>query len=134
MLFHRVPRIPRIPPWAPVLALAGGLLEGAWILLGRRLGLGTAECSFKRITGHPCPTCGSTRGVLALLHGRPLEALALNPLVFGTGALVLAAFLARLATGRAPTLSWTPANRRRAWAFAILAVLANWLYLDLRGI
>ena len=32
-------------------------------------------------TGLYCPGCGSTRALYALLHGRPGEALAMNPLL-----------------------------------------------------
>lgn len=37
-------------------------------------------CLFKRITHIPCPSCGSTRAILSLLHRNFLEALLLNPL------------------------------------------------------
>jgi hypothetical protein len=36
-------------------------------------------CLIKRVTGVPCPSCGSTRSVLNLLHGEILEALYINP-------------------------------------------------------
>ena len=36
-------------------------------------------CLFKRITGIPCPSCGSTRSVLSLLNGDILAAMYLNP-------------------------------------------------------
>jgi len=37
-------------------------------------------CLFKNISTIPCPSCGSTRSVLALLNGRFLESLLINPL------------------------------------------------------
>ncbi len=37
-------------------------------------------CIIKNITGYPCPSCGTTRGVMALLHGQWATALWLNPL------------------------------------------------------
>jgi len=36
-------------------------------------------CLIKRVTGVPCPSCGSTRSVLNLLHGDFLKALYINP-------------------------------------------------------
>ena len=36
-------------------------------------------CLIKRITNIPCPSCGSTRSVLSLLHGDFLTALYINP-------------------------------------------------------
>jgi hypothetical protein len=38
-------------------------------------------CIFRKLTGIPCPTCGATRGVLALMDGRVFDAFFLNPLV-----------------------------------------------------
>jgi Protein of unknown function (DUF2752) len=39
-------------------------------------------CLFKRITSIPCPSCGSTRSVLALLKGDVIGALLWNPFGF----------------------------------------------------
>lgn len=39
-------------------------------------------CIFKQITGIPCPSCGTTRSVLALLQGNYQEAFFINPLGF----------------------------------------------------
>ena len=36
-------------------------------------------CLFKRITGLPCPSCGSTRSVLSILNGDYIGALLWNP-------------------------------------------------------
>jgi hypothetical protein len=59
------------------LALAVVALEPLW-----RLASGVLRpCVFRAVTGIPCPTCGATRGTLALLDGQPLVALELNPLV-----------------------------------------------------
>ena len=37
-------------------------------------------CPFKALTGIPCPGCGGTRALYAILHGDILEALYINPL------------------------------------------------------
>jgi Protein of unknown function (DUF2752) len=36
-------------------------------------------CPLRTLTGIPCPLCGSTRGVVAAVHGHLGHALALNP-------------------------------------------------------
>lgn len=43
-------------------------------------GSGMGICVFKRITGIPCPSCGSTRAVTALLQGDVTGSLMLNPI------------------------------------------------------
>jgi hypothetical protein len=43
---------------------------------------GTGICILKHTTGIPCPSCGSTRAVLSILHGNLLQALHWNPLGF----------------------------------------------------
>jgi hypothetical protein len=48
-------------------------------------------CPLRTLTGVPCPLCGSTRGVIAAVHGHVGHALALNPASLGV--LVLAAML-----------------------------------------
>ena len=37
------------------------------------------SCPLRTLTGIPCPLCGSTRGVIAAVHGHLGHALALNP-------------------------------------------------------
>jgi len=39
------------------------------------------SCTFKGLTGLPCPTCGSTRSLVHLSHGDVADALAMNPLI-----------------------------------------------------
>jgi len=39
----------------------------------------TEVCLMKRMTNIPCPSCGSTRSVLSLIHGDFLQALYINP-------------------------------------------------------
>jgi hypothetical protein len=89
------------------------------------------ECAFRDFTGLPCPTCGSTRGAIALLDGRILDALAFNPLVMASG-------LAFLAGGVvAPIWAWragTVPDLDRAlpmWVrlAIVAAILINWSYL-----
>lgn len=43
---------------------------------------GIEICPFKRVTTLPCPSCGSTRSVIALLTGDFQKALLINPLGF----------------------------------------------------
>lgn len=44
-------------------------------------------CMFAKVTHHPCPGCGSTRAVLALLHGDLHDVVRYNP--FGPAMAVL---------------------------------------------
>ncbi len=43
------------------------------------LGSGVVQCPFAAMTHEPCPGCGSTRSVLALLHLHVGQAFFLNP-------------------------------------------------------
>lgn len=50
-------------------------------------GLDLTVCIFKRVTGLPCPSCGTTRAVSSLFSGEIVQSLFLNPfgiLVAGT--------------------------------------------------
>ncbi len=48
-------------------------------------------CIIKRVTSIPCPSCGSTRSVYALLSGQVLESLLINP--FGVLISIIMLFL-----------------------------------------
>lgn len=47
------------------------------------------SCMFKQITGIACPSCGSSRSVLAMLNNQFMEALIWNPLGFIIAAVLL---------------------------------------------
>lgn len=65
-----------------------------------------AVCLFRRATGLPCASCGLTRSVVLLLHGRLGEAVALHP--FGPIALALA-------IGQLPPRLTSLGGRPRPW-------------------
>ncbi|MGC8762299.1 MAG: DUF2752 domain-containing protein [Acidobacteriota bacterium] len=125
------------PAW--IFVGIGLLLLGAGVFLVMEVlpqGLRPA-CGFHAVTGKPCPTCGMTRSLGALFHGRLREALRLNPLaavVFGILALwVAAGALSRLA-GRNLRVETTPREERLLWVLLLLAFLGNWAYLWVAGL
>ncbi len=116
-------------------ATAGALAwGGAWLAWGLPL----PPCAFRAVTGCPCPTCGATRCVLALLHGRVAEALSWNPLVFaGLVALVLLnGYALAVLAGRLPRarLSLSAAEGRILRVACALLLAANWAYEIHRGV
>jgi hypothetical protein len=116
--------------------VAAVLLIGALVAALHAAGL--RVCLFRRLTGWPCLTCGSTRAVAALAAGHVREALALQPLAVVGGAAAALAFAA---------YTWCLFVARRALsvrvgartglalaaALALLAAL-NWAYLVSRGV
>ena len=114
--------------------LAGGALAAAWF----RFGLPLPVCRFLDWTGLPCATCGSTRMIEALLHGRILEAAAWNPLLF-CGVALLCSWGALSAIRLAlvvPTwrLVVEPRERRALGLLVVATVAANWAYVIWRGV
>ena len=123
-------------PWA---LIAGGVLLSVAILPLDRIPY--TICTFRRLTGYPCPSCGLTRGFVALAHGQwlavlhtcPLAALlyTITALVFAVNAAALL-FGVRLTPG--PWLTW----RARTWVgvlcFFGLLILLNWLYRLILGL
>lgn len=92
-------------------------------------------CLFRAGTGIPCPACGSGRAVIAFLQGRFPAAATSNPLAAAGLLLLLAGGLLApfwvLAGGPLPHV---PVPLPRLWrAATALLLLANWLYLALRG-
>ena len=58
------------------LSIVAGML--AWLAMGRLPDI--PLCGFHWLTGLPCPLCGMTRGLAALLHGEWRQAIALHAL------------------------------------------------------
>lgn len=100
-----------------------------------RLPAQAPPCGFKTILGIPCVGCGGTRAMMALVAGRPLEAVRFNPAVtmgVFASALWAVAGVLNFRHGRSP-LSVPEQNRRiKRVALIVLAVLTlNWVYLIL---
>jgi len=57
-------------------------------------------CAYRIVTGHPCPTCGTTHSVWAIMHGRFVDAWYYNP----AGFVVVFVLLRRIMVLLAPKL------------------------------
>lgn len=131
--FLRWERVERLWPRLPLLPLALFALWGLGVLAVQAAGSADL-CHVRRWTGHPCPTCGSTRMLYALLEGDVPRALSLNPLVFLSAAALLAfgiaLLLLRVGWRLRPVLLTTRRRVLVLTALLIAALAANWVYLD----
>jgi hypothetical protein len=96
-------------------------------------------CTFHRITGYPCLTCGGTRAARSLGRLEVGRALASNPLVAIWLILALphALWVAASRIWQLPRPRLFPESRRDRylmWGGVVLLVLANWAYLVYAGI
>ncbi len=129
---HRRPLLPGEPDhellWGSVIA-AAMLMGAVWL----RAGLPTPPCPLHALTGIPCPSCGTTRGFVALLHGDIRAAAAFNPLVMAgiLAALFYTAYAAIAVLGRLPR--WRVALSPKAGAMARIVLtgllVSDWVYL-----
>lgn len=126
--------------------LLGACLAGyAWIF-SHLAGPGTVEglqvCWFKTGTGLPCPSCGTTRALLALLHGNPVLALYINPFSIPlAAALLLAPFWTAydLLSGKSSLLRLKIKleaflNKKSVALPLIALVLMNWAWNISKGL
>lgn len=132
---RRIPalRWPRLPAWSLALLGGWGLLVGLSAWLESRTGVEATTCLFKGLSGHPCPTCGSTRAVLALARGDLKAALAWNPLLILASGVAAGLLLHRGMTRRALQVETDPAARRLIWGAGFTALLLNWAWVWPRG-
>ena len=119
----------RSPAWAfagMLLLLAGARVSLAWPLP-------LPFCLLKRLTGIPCPFCGTTRCLQACSRLDFAAALEWNPLALAACAGIAAWFIA-WAVDRLWNRRWLGVLRRalqvRALKFGLIgALFLNWLYL-----
>lgn len=99
-------------------------------------------CVLKRTTGIPCPSCGSTRSMLSLLHGDIVRAWLWNPFGFFIlgGLLVVPFWLTHDVIRKQRTLMAAYQNMEKivkqkmiAWPLVII-VLLNWCWNIYKGI
>ena len=127
-LIH-VARRPAWPWWAVALCVAWLALVGAAVYMSAARGRTVSLCLFKSLTGLPCPTCGSGRGVLKVLGGRAGAAWLRNPLLFTVLGVWAVSILLRVVFARAVRVELTAPGRRIAWLTLIALFLANWAHL-----
>lgn len=108
-------------------AISAAVLRPVWLIVAPHLG----SCTFRRLTGIPCPTCGTTRAALALLDFDIGAAFAVNPLatfagvVFIVGGWVASAWVVLRGPTPVANLRWSP----RWTAATVGVILINWVYL-----
>jgi len=124
--------------WTPPPSLRA-LLQTLGTLLACGLGLlvlhrlGVQVCLLKKMTGYPCPACGTMRATVALLRGDVSGALHLQPLMVSLmllavpvgGGYAVSAVLFR----RVPRVHLTRAETRVAVVVAVLLLILNWIWL-----
>lgn len=126
LAYQRVPAALRVLLVVAMLVIASVLADAS-----AGFGAGPIVCPFRLITGLPCPFCGSTRAVGALLQLDIERSLALNPL--GAVSLVILVFAAVLpqrarSAFHALRVGWQSASRTRRWQIAVAAYALLWLW------
>lgn len=116
--------------WAAA-ALSSVVLQPVWIAIAPHL----PSCTFRSLTGIPCPSCGTTRAAVALLRLDFGSALAANPLAtlaglaFVVGGAAAAIWLVLRGPWPVTRMCWS-----RGWTAVVIgAVVINWVYLVLAG-
>ena len=93
-------------------------------------------CPLHAMTGVPCPTCGSTRALVALGQFHPWEAFLWNPLVtLGAFLFLIGGLLAPLWVGRGGRLPRHAGTAPVWFRLGVPALLVvNWVYLVVVGV
>jgi len=128
--------------WLYILVIAGSLAGFSWIFWNLQHyqpndpGSGITVCLFRKLTGIPCPSCGSTRSLLFIAKMDFKNALYANPLGFILAfAIVIFPFwiLYDIATRKSTFYTFyrnTELFVQKRWVMAslIFVVLANWFW------
>ena len=124
----------------PAVLISGAILIASAIRPATGLPL-APTCLFLRLTGYPCPFCGSTRTFIAMCHGHWHDAWHQSPLaavLFVTIAAIFAWNVVALAAGLVvkPGVRWRLDKRQRLWLAGVFSAIlaANWLYRIIAGL
>ncbi len=123
-------RWPVVGAWPLVVGIVWTVLVGVFMLL-KPAGSDATLCVFRNVTGLPCSTCGSSRAAIAVVQGRPLDAIVLNPFVTIAGALAIAWLTVRVGFGRRIEIDLASRQRRLVWVVIGALLGANWVYVIL---
>lgn len=97
--------------------------------------LNVPACSFQATTGYPCPSCGMTRGMVAMTRGNIVTALRLHPfsvMLFAAIVIVAIFATAEALTGRDLLTKLRPGVW---WIWIGLAgMLAGWAWVLVSGL
>lgn len=107
------------------------VLVGVFVLV-KPAGSDATLCVFRNATGVPCPACGSTRAALAVADGRPLDAMAHNPLMTIAGVLAAAWLVMRVGFARQVEIDLPRWAGLPVWAALAALLAANWIYVIAR--
>lgn len=120
----------------PSVPLAAGIVGAVWfgfvvtaVLAAQRFNTPLELCLFKRITGIPCPTCGSTTGGMLILQGHFLQGWLANPFVYTAVPLIGLHLLFQIITGYSIRFRYTKRERTVVTFLLAAAILGNWAYL-----
>jgi len=101
-------------------------------LLQQPISLNMFTCTFKKITGLPCATCGGTRSTFYLSHLQLKQSLLMNPMVFlGFIGLLMWGIISLIdiAFYKSKTITLALPRKRLLIVIVIGGILINWAYL-----
>lgn len=120
-------------------AIEFGIVYGGIVLLGIFAGrflpvLDFApSCTFKALTGFPCPTCGATRSIVFLSHGNLISSFFMNPLIFAVAVMTMLYLFYSLFVLvfdiKKISIAISGQEKDRIRLTAIALILINWFYL-----
>ncbi|HLO83188.1 MAG TPA: DUF2752 domain-containing protein [Chitinophagaceae bacterium] len=99
-------------------------------------------CMFKKFTGIPCPSCGSTRSVISLMEGDIVQAVLWNPmgLILLVSMALIPLWIAYDLFNKKRTLFIAYRktelffSRKRFAISALVLLLANWMWNIYKGL
>jgi hypothetical protein len=87
------------------------------------------SCLFRKATGVPCATCGSTRAAFSVWRGDVVGAVAHNPMMSLGVVALITWLLLRVGFGRSVRLDLTAGQRAMAWTVVAGLFVANWAWV-----